>query len=81
MKRAFYWAIFVSLTGCSPFAEYQHLSDPRIDRDGYDLICGGTEGGDRISVHWGVCKNLHGGEFVKFGVKVGKRNMDHYGPP
>jgi hypothetical protein len=59
-----------SLTGCTPFAEYEHLSDPRIKGDGYDLICGGIQGGDRLSVSAGICKNLHGGEMIKVNVRV-----------
>lgn len=58
------------LTGCTPFAEYEHLSDPRIKGDGYDLICGGIQGGDRLSISTGVCKNIHGGEYVKINVRV-----------
>lgn len=55
------------MSGCSPFLEYEHLSDPRIKGDGYDLFCGGL-GNDFASV--GVCKNAHGGEFVKVNVRA-----------
>jgi|25BtaG_2_1085352.scaffolds.fasta_scaffold00498_13 hypothetical protein len=58
------------VSGCAPLLEYEHLSDPRIDNDGIDLICVGGEGGDRVTVSTGVCKNLHGGEYVKVNVRV-----------
>lgn len=63
--------ILLFLTGCSPFVEYEHLSDPRIDNDGYDLICGGNEGGDRLSASVALCHNMapEKGEFVKINVK------------
>ena len=56
--------------GCAPFAEYEHLSDPRIKGDGYDLICLGGIRGERVEISTGVCKNLHGGEMVKINMRV-----------
>lgn len=29
------------ISGCTPYASYTHLSDPRIAGDGYDLVCAG----------------------------------------
>ena len=55
-----------SLSACTPFIEYEHLSDPRIKHDGYDLICGG---GEKEIVSVAICKNVHGGEFVKVNVR------------
>lgn len=63
--------IFLLLTGCSPFVEYEHLSDPRISNDGYDLICGGAEGGDRLSASVAACHNMapEKGEFIKINIR------------
>ncbi len=58
------------VSGCAPLLEYEHLSDPRIDNDGIDLICVGGESGDWLTVSTGVCKNLNGGEYVKVNVRV-----------
>jgi len=33
--------LFLLLSGCAPFVEYEHYSDPFIPNDGVDLICGG----------------------------------------
>ena len=52
--------ILLLLSGCTPFIGYEHLSQPNIDDDGYDLICGGVElqkGRYRGDV--AVCENLH----------------------
>lgn len=56
------------LTGCQPFVEYEHLSDPRIANDGYDLVCGGAQY-KHTSV--AVCQNFapYGGQFVKVNAK------------
>ena len=56
--------------GCSPFVEYEHLSDPRVVDDGYDLFCGGLELEYReVRAGGGICQNLHGGQFVKLNVR------------
>ena len=58
------------LTACSPFVEYEHLSDPRVRGDGYDLFCGGMELEYReVRAGGGICQNLHGGQFVKLNVR------------
>ena len=58
-------------SACQPIIEYEHLSDPRIDGDGYDLICGGLEGGDRLSASVAACHNMapYGGQYVKVNVR------------
>lgn len=66
--------VFIGLFGmasCAPFVEYEHLSDPRIKNDGYDLICAGGEHESRLSVSASLCHNLapNRGEFVKINVK------------
>lgn len=62
--------IGLQLTGCSPYAEYRHISDPRISGDGYDLLCGGAQHATQgFEIHGGLCRNVHGGEYVQAGVK------------
>ena len=64
MRFLKYLVISFLLSGCSPFVEYEHLSDPRIANDGYDLLCAG---GETSLVSVSVCQNVapHGGQFVK----------------
>jgi len=53
------------LSGC--VASYQHLSDPRIDDDGYDLLCGGVYYEyQALTAKANLCSNVapNGGEFV-----------------
>lgn len=33
----------IIVTGCTPYVGYTHLSQPNVDDDGFDLICGGFE--------------------------------------
>ena len=57
--------VLLHLSGC--VASYQHLSDPRIDNDGYDLICAGAEKNiGSLRVRGDLCSNVapNGGEFV-----------------
>ena len=64
----FLWYVALSLiSGCAPYVEYQHLSDPRIANDGYDLACVGlSHDKSGLSLSGGVCSNLapYGGEFL-----------------
>ena len=59
---------FLVLTGCTPYASYTHLSDPRVAGDGYDLVCaGGIYRKANFEARTAGCYNaapLHG-EFVK----------------
>jgi len=53
------------LSGC--VTSYQHLSDPRIAGDGYDLLCGGIEHNiSHIRLRGDLCGNIapNGGEFI-----------------
>ena len=55
------------LSGCAPYVEYQHFSDPKVANDGYDLACAGlSHNKSGLSVSGGICHNLapNGGEFV-----------------
>ena len=46
--------------------EYEHLSDPGVSGDGYDLICvGGVGEIATVEVSIAPCKNVNGGEFIK----------------
>ena len=56
--------ILLLLSGCT--TSYKHLSDPRIENDGYDLICGGVEVGERFTAAVDICQNVasNGGEFM-----------------
>lgn len=50
------------LGGCTPFVSGEHLSDPAIDGDGYDLACLGLKHRDgRLTIKGAGCKNLGGG--------------------
>ena len=66
-KRHVLWALLVT-TGCTPYASYTHLSDPRIAGDGYDLVCaGGIYRKANFEARTAGCYNaapLHG-EFIK----------------
>ena len=70
------------MTGCgslNPYAEYQHLSDPRIAHDGYDLMCGGAQHATRgLTFHAGVCKDVTGtrGEYINAGVRYVMETAD-----
>ncbi len=57
------------LAGCAPYVGYTHLSDPRIGDDGYDLVCGGLKADKTVELSAAVCKNLHGGEYIKFDIE------------
>ena len=62
-----FYGLVSALAGCAPYVEYQHLSDPRIANDGYDLACVGlSHDKSGLSVSGGVCSNLapYGGEFL-----------------
>lgn len=65
------YALILLLAGCTPFVEYEHLSDPRIKDDGYDLICGGGETGDQLTASVGICHNIspNKGEYVKINIR------------
>lgn len=53
------------LSGC--VTSYQHLSDPRVSNDGYDLLCGGIEKDvSSLRLRADICHNAapNGGEFL-----------------
>ena len=50
--------ILVLLLLCGCTTSYKHLSDPRIQNDGYDLICGGVEVGERLTAAVDLCSNV-----------------------
>lgn len=47
------------LTGCVPYVEYEHLSQPGVRDDGYDLLCAGVEVGEGFTASGSVCHNMH----------------------
>ena len=64
--------IGLQMIGCTPYAEYRHMSDPRVSDDGFDLVCGGAQHAtDGLEIHAGLCKDVTGykGEYVQAGVK------------
>ena len=61
-----------TLAGCAPYLEYEHLSDPRLNNDGYDLVCAGLSHDYKgLSISGGICHNAapYGGEFVKINAR------------
>ena len=71
MKKTTILILFLLLSGCgtTPFVEWDHISDPRLDNDGLDLVCGGTSVGGKLSASVAVCKDLWGGELIKTQVR------------
>ena len=70
MIKILFIIILILLTGC--VASYQHQSDPRINNDGYNLICGGIERDiDSIRIRGDVCHNLarNRGEVIRVAVE------------
>lgn len=70
-------AVGVALVGCAPvqpFAEYEHLSQPNVADDGYDLGCLGVETNyDRVRLSAAACENFARGStdtFAKLNVRV-----------
>jgi len=57
------------LSGCAVSAK--HMSDPRVDNDGYNLLCGGVEYEGRCRASADVCYNLspNHGEFILAEIK------------
>ena len=52
--------LLLLLSGCTPFIGYEHLSQPNVSNDGYDLICGGVElQKGRYRADAAICENLH----------------------
>ena len=56
------WFLLLLLTGCqiSPTVSYQHLSQPNVRDDGYDLLCAGAitdKGGLEATAE--LCENAH----------------------
>ena len=48
------------LGGCTTFIGYEHLSQPNINDDGYDLLCWGIEiNKGRYRGDVAVCENLN----------------------
>ena len=51
--------ILLLLSGCTPFIGYEHLSQPNVNDDGYDLICAGAEvEKGRFRGDASICENL-----------------------
>lgn len=70
MKQIFIILITVFLNGC--VASYTHISNPRIDNDGFDLVC--LEGIYKVNdfnLRGGTCKDLSGTkeEYAKIGIE------------
>ena len=70
MKLISLVTLVACLQGC--VASYQHLSDPRIEDDGYDLLCAGIETDYKsLSFRGDLCSNVapNGGEFIHTSVE------------
>lgn len=70
MKLTFALLACSQLLGC--VASYQHLSDPRVANDGYDLLCGGLEKEfGALTLRGDLCSNVapNGGEFLHTAVE------------
>ena len=53
------YLILLLLTGCTPFIGYEHLSQPNVKGDGYDLICLGVEAErGRFRGDLAMCENI-----------------------
>lgn len=72
MMKSLTFVVLMLLSGCAPFVSYDHMSDPRIANDGFDLVCGGAQV-DAVGLEWhaGVCKDLSGfrNEYAKAGFR------------
>jgi hypothetical protein len=58
------------LSGC--VVSYQHMSDPRISNDGYDLVCAGLEQDvSQLRLRGDLCANMapNHGEYVKAAIE------------
>ena len=54
------YLILLLLSGCTPFIGYEHLSQPNVADDGYDLVCGGVElQKGRFRGDVALCENLN----------------------
>ena len=63
--------VIVMAAGCAPYVGYTHLSDPRINNDGYDLACLGNESEvKRIQFDAAICQNMRGGTYALISAKV-----------
>jgi len=57
--------VVFAMNGC--VTSYHHISDPTtFDDAGVDLICGGVELGNKLTISGSMCKNISmfGGEFA-----------------
>lgn len=64
--------ILLLLTGCSPFVEYEHLSQPDVSNDGYDLACLGiSTQKNSFTADIAACENVspNRGTFAKVNIR------------
>jgi len=55
-----WWACCaLGVSGCVPYVGYTHLSNPNIDNDGYDLVCGGVR---NENIRVAACNNMNDGQ-------------------
>ena len=57
-----YILLALLMSGCT--TSYQHMSDPTVANDGYDLLCGGVELGNKLTASVDLCKNVRGGNYI-----------------
>jgi hypothetical protein len=56
-------ALFSS--GCTPFVSYQHLSDPQVSDDGYDMGCMGLKHYEgRFTAKASACHDVHRSDWL-----------------
>ena len=57
--RYLMFVLIYLLSGCTPFIGYEHLSQPNVKGDGYDLICvGGEFERGRFRGDLAMCENI-----------------------
>ena len=60
MKIAIY-LVSLCLSGCvTPYVGYTHVSNPQVDHDGIDLVCGGVKKRyKQVEGRAAWCQNVH----------------------
>ncbi len=55
-------SLLLVLSGCAiaPVVSYEHVSDPSVSGDGFDLVCGGAKARENdFTAALAYCKDLH----------------------
>lgn len=64
--------LMLSLSGCvTPYLGYQHISNPNVDGDGLDLICGGVKHQyKQLETRGSWCQKLHYDQVIQLEVNI-----------